>query len=316
MRTRLERWRNWPSFNEEATLLGLVLPLLQKAGYDPFNPEEVFPQGRDTNNLKPDLLLYKTSPLEGGQPHMVLEVKALGKPLASFQNQVVQYMNGVPTARWYILTNGEEWEVYDREKPLPLANCLVFRTRIGEPGGEEALILLLRKDHEVPPFLEAKRQIARATLEEAASRTSLEEQRRAYHITGEIAKPIRSALQSLSERFPDLLPELEAWEKAWRKKLENPREDPPNQATFRSWSEALYALGLKAYGKDPDRAARVLKILPPEYSGPLSNKPLPDGKRLCTNYSREAIQRLLHKLATEFPELKGTLTIGEETYSL
>jgi predicted type IV restriction endonuclease len=43
---RLERWKKWPSFNEEATLLGLVLPVLQEAGYDPFNPEEVFPRPR------------------------------------------------------------------------------------------------------------------------------------------------------------------------------------------------------------------------------------------------------------------------------
>ena len=40
---RLDRWKKWPSFNEDATLLGLVLPVLQEAGYDPFNPEEVFP---------------------------------------------------------------------------------------------------------------------------------------------------------------------------------------------------------------------------------------------------------------------------------
>jgi len=58
---RLDRWKKWPSFNEDATLLGLVLPVLQEAGYDPFNPEEVFPQARDNNNLKPDLLLYKGS---------------------------------------------------------------------------------------------------------------------------------------------------------------------------------------------------------------------------------------------------------------
>jgi predicted type IV restriction endonuclease len=46
---RLERWKKW--LNEDATLLGLVLPVLQEAGYDPFNPEEVFPQARDNNNL-------------------------------------------------------------------------------------------------------------------------------------------------------------------------------------------------------------------------------------------------------------------------
>ena len=73
---RLKRWKEWPSFNEDATLLGLVLPILQEAGYDPFNPEEVFPQAKDSNNLKPDLLLYKGSARQEGAPYMVIEVKA------------------------------------------------------------------------------------------------------------------------------------------------------------------------------------------------------------------------------------------------
>jgi hypothetical protein len=114
----LKRWKEWPSFNEEATLLGLVLPVLQEAGYDPFNPEEVFPQAWDNNNLKPDLLLYKGSARQEGAPYMVIEVKALGENLKKHENQVVQYMNG-GQARWYVLTNGETWELYDRDPPYP-----------------------------------------------------------------------------------------------------------------------------------------------------------------------------------------------------
>ncbi len=90
---RLDRWKKWPSFNEDATLLGLVLPVLQEAGYDPFNPEEVFPQAKDSNNLKPDLRLYKGPARQEGAPYMVIEVKALGENLKKHENQVVQYMN-------------------------------------------------------------------------------------------------------------------------------------------------------------------------------------------------------------------------------
>jgi hypothetical protein len=112
---RLERWKKW--LNEDATLLGLVLPVLQEAGYDPFNPEEVFPQARDNNNLKPDLLLYKSSARQESAPYMVIEVKALGENLKKHENQVVQYMNG-GQARWYVLTNGETWEFLRPGPPL------------------------------------------------------------------------------------------------------------------------------------------------------------------------------------------------------
>ncbi len=303
---RLRRWRGWPSFNEEATLLGLVLPILQEAGYDPFNPEEVFPQAKDSNNLKPDLLLYKGSARQEGVPYMVIEVKALGENLKKYENQVVQYMNG-GQARWYVLTNGETWEFYDRNQSLPLTNCLLIRIQLTDPGALRALSLLLSKTAVEPLLQEAEEALAEALLAQAAESTSIEEQKQAYNLTGHLVKPLQAAVREARDRFPRAEPFVEGWVQAWKAKLDvnTLTPLPPPQRTFSSWAEALFALGAECYGSDPAKARQVLKILPPDYAGVLHHKPLPDGHKLCVNFSAKDIKRQLNKLACIFPHLKG-----------
>jgi hypothetical protein len=303
---RLRRWREWPSFNEEATLLGLVLPILQEAGYDPFNPEEVFPQAKDSNNLKPDLLLYKGSARQEGAPYMVIEVKALGENLKKHENQVVQYMNG-GQARWYVLTNGETWELYDRNRSLPLANCLLIRIRLTDPGALRALSLLLSRTAAEPPLQEAEEALAEALLAQAAESTPIEEQKHAYSLTGHLVKPLQAAVREARERFPLAEPFVERWVQEWKAKLEVKTPPPsfPPQRTFVSWAEALFALGAECYKSDPDKVRQVLKVLPPDYAGPLRHEPLPDGHKLCVNFSVKDTKRQLNKLAHAFPHLQG-----------
>ena len=314
---RLDRWKKWPSFNEEATLLGLVLPVLQEAGYDPFNPEEVFPQAKDSNNLKPDLLLYKGSARQEGAPYMVIEVKALGENLKKHENQVVQYMNG-GQARWYVLTNGETWEFYDRDRPLPLANCLRACIQLADPGALRALSLLLSKAAAEPPFQEAQEALAEALLVQAAESVPLEEQKRAYDLTGHFVKPLQTAVKEARERFPLAEPFVERWVREWEAKLQgNTPPSPPSPRAFRSWSEALFTLGAECYGRDPAKARQVLKILPPDYAGVLHHKPLPDGHKLCVQFSAKDIRRQLNKLAHVFPHLKGErIRVREEEFTL
>jgi hypothetical protein len=312
---RLERWKKW--LNEDATLLGLVLPVLQEAGYDPFNPEEVFPQARDNNNLKPDLLLYKGSARQESAPYMVIEVKALGEDLKKHENQVVQYMNG-GQARWYVLTNGETWELYDRTRPLPLANCLRARIQLADPGALRALSLLLSKAAAEPPFQEAQEALAEVLLAQAAESVPFEEQKRAYDLTGHFVKPLQTAVKEARERFPLAEPFVERWVREWEAKLQgNTPPSPPSPRAFRSWSEALFTLGAECYRSDPAKARQVLKILPPDYAGVLHHKPLPDGHKLCVQFSAKDIKRQLNKLARVFPHLKGErIRVREEEFTL
>jgi hypothetical protein len=314
---RLDRWKKWPSFNEDATLLGLVLPVLQEAGYDRFNPEEVFPQAKDSNNLKPDLLLYKGSARQEGAPYMVIEVKALGENLKKHENQVVQHMNG-GRARWYVLTNGETWEFYDRDRPLPLANCLRARIQLADPGALRALSLLLSKAATELPFQKAQEALAEALLAQDAESVPFEEQKRAYALTRHFVVPLQEAVKEARERFPLAEPFVERWVREWEAKLKgNTLSSPSSPRAFRSWSEALFTLGAECYRSDPAKASQVLKILPPSYAGPLRHEPLPDGHKLCVNFSARDIKRQLNELARVFPHPKGErIRVREEEFTL
>ncbi len=37
---KLQHWRRWGALNEEATIQGLVMPVLKAAGYDTHDPEQ------------------------------------------------------------------------------------------------------------------------------------------------------------------------------------------------------------------------------------------------------------------------------------
>jgi len=315
---RLARWRE-KGLNEEATLLGLVLPVLQEAGYDPFNPDEVFPQLKDTNALKPDLALYKKSPLEGGEPWMVVEVKALGKALKDHQNQVVQYMNGVHPARWYALTNGEEWEFFDRDQGLPLKTLL--RVRLSDPGAVEALRAMLDKSNPAPKVEEARHLLAEARLRQAAKEVPWEEQVKAYRVTEALPRRVKEEVEAISR---GLGLEVEGWKKAYEASLRSgkppswweaasppllkdlPPTGLPSSGPFKSWAEVLYQVAAWCRAKDPSRAEKVFRFMPKDYQGPLHVRPLPSGEEVVSvNYSTKGVQRLLGKAAQLFPELRG-----------
>jgi hypothetical protein len=248
---------------------------------------------------------------------MVIEVKALREDLEKHANQVVQYMNG-GQARWYVLTNGETWEFYDRDRPLPLANCLRARIQLADPGALRALSLLLSKAAAEPPFQEAQEALAEALLTQAAESVPFEEQKRAYDLTGHFVKPLQTAVKEARERFPLAEPFVERWVQEWEAKLQgNTPPSPPSPRAFRSWSEALFTLGAECYGSDPAKARQVLKVLPPDYAGVLHHKPLPDGHKLCVQFSAKDIKRQLNKLARVFPHLKGErIRVREEEFPL
>lgn len=327
LKERLARWRE-KGLNEEATLLGLVLPVLQAAGYDPFNPEEVFPQLKDTNALKPDLALYKESPLEGGEPWMVVEVKALGKALKDYHNQVVQYMNGVYPARWYALTEGEEWEFFDRDQGLPLKTLL--RVRLSDPGAMEALRAMLDKANPAPKVQEARYLLAEARLRQAAKEVSWEEQVKAYRVTEALPRRVKEEFEAIRR---ELGLEVEGWKKEYEASLRSgklpswweaasppPSESPPSppgfpsSGPFKSWAEALYQVAAWCHAKDPSRAKGVFRFLPKDYQGPLNVRLLPDGEEVVSvNYSTKNAQLLLRKAAERFPELRGLKLQVRET---
>jgi DNA replication initiation complex subunit (GINS family) len=76
-------------------------------------------------------------------------------------------------------------------------------------------------------------------------------------------------------------------------------------------------LGAECYKSDPDKARRVLKVLPPDYAGPLRHGSMPDGHKLCVHFSAKDIKRQLNNLARIFPRLKGErIRVREEDFVL
>ncbi|MCX7993696.1 MAG: type I restriction enzyme HsdR N-terminal domain-containing protein [Fimbriimonadales bacterium] len=195
--TKIERWRSWSALNEEATIQGLVLPVLETSGYNTRNPEEVLPQARDTQGNKPDLMLYKTSPLEQGVEWCVIEAKALGKPLNNFVSQVGQYLIA-SNAQWYVLTDGYEWRFFDKNHPQN--NFHRITITLDTPGALDALSCLLDKARPAPDLDCAFQTLIEARLREAARQVEWEKHCTAWELTEQLVTPLSKAVAEMSKQ--------------------------------------------------------------------------------------------------------------------
>jgi len=222
---RIERWSGWSKFNEDATITGLVLPVLQHLGYDPFDPEQVFPQARDNNDKKPDLVLYKVSPRDRGSAWCVIEVKALGKSLKRFVHQVEQYLRG-NKARWYVLTNGKEWRIYDK-KYRDQHDFHRMTISLESLGALDVLRALLAKNVSQPNFKRAEEIFVIAQLADAAKQTDWETHQLVWKEAGGVlVQSVRDTLKRVRRQFPSHTTLIEEWERDFKDCLR--KGDPPD----------------------------------------------------------------------------------------
>ena len=96
---------NWIRQGEEATKQGLILPILQYVGWNPFDVQEVFPE-YSVQNGRVDYSLRVNN-----YNKVFIEVKKVGEDLERHQEQLLRYafQHGVKLA---ILTNGLLWWFY------------------------------------------------------------------------------------------------------------------------------------------------------------------------------------------------------------
>ena len=125
--------------NETLTRMALIDPLLQTLGWDTADPGMVIPEYKVVKEWADYALLGRD-----GKPVAIVEAKKLGESfLEKHLTQMVSYCttDGIKYAG---LTNGDQWELYEVFKPIPLEEKRMLKVSIADrPSHENALQLLL-----------------------------------------------------------------------------------------------------------------------------------------------------------------------------
>ncbi len=125
--------------NETRTRMALIDPLLHTLGWDPADPGMVIPE-YDVSRQWADYALLG----HDGKPVAIVEAKKLGESFSEkHRTQMVGYCttNGIKYAG---LTDGDQWELYEVFKPIPLEEKRRLKVSIADrPSHESALQLLL-----------------------------------------------------------------------------------------------------------------------------------------------------------------------------
>ena len=131
--------------NEENTKVTLIGPVLRALGWDVENIEEVRHEFRIKKSDKPvdyGLLILRT-------PRLFIEAKALGSNLDDrrWANQIMGYA-AVAGVKWIVLTDGNEYRIYNTHAPVVVDEKLFRSVRITDQDSSVAETLeLLAKDH-------------------------------------------------------------------------------------------------------------------------------------------------------------------------
>ncbi|OUM93485.1 type I restriction endonuclease [Parageobacillus thermoglucosidasius] len=97
--------------NEEMTKQSLIIPFLQKLGYDVFNPLEVRPEYiADFGSRKGEKVDYAI--FKNGNPIMFIEAKPVTENLDKHSTQLSRYFNATPEVKVAILTNGIQYKFF------------------------------------------------------------------------------------------------------------------------------------------------------------------------------------------------------------
>ena len=125
--------------NEALTRTALIDPLLRELGWNIEDPAQVIPEYTTGNNEDADYVL-----LTGNKPLIVVEAKSLDSPLhekSAKKDPVTQantYASKIGT-RYFSVTNGRHWEIYDRQRLGALNEMKVSQFDIKESPAKVCL---------------------------------------------------------------------------------------------------------------------------------------------------------------------------------
>jgi len=113
---RVARYRG-SSIGEQNTKVSLIMPVLRGLGWDVEDLDEVRLEYRRKPADKPvdyALMLQR-------EPALFLEAKGLGENLEDrrWASQVISYA-AVAGVEWVVLTNGDDYRVYNAHAPVPV----------------------------------------------------------------------------------------------------------------------------------------------------------------------------------------------------
>lgn len=134
------------TIGESNTKAALIDPLLEALGWDTTDPDEVcreYKSKPQDNPVDYALLLYRT-------PRLFIEAKGLRRDLSDrkWVSQVLGYAT-VVGVEWCVLTNGDEYRVYNAHAPVDVEQKLFRVVRLSDEENSEHLIdtlALLSKD--------------------------------------------------------------------------------------------------------------------------------------------------------------------------
>ena len=120
------------------TRYGVIDPIIRALGWDTADPKECHPEyPRPYQEGRVDYALFGTPDVEsiGNNsipPDVVIESKALREPIDDDVPQLQRYVEADPRMRTgvAVLTNGNEWWIYDLTKRGPFEGKLVDRVNI------------------------------------------------------------------------------------------------------------------------------------------------------------------------------------------
>lgn len=139
---RIDRAKAAP-LNEQNTKATLIEPVLRALGWDTEDVDEVareYREERADNPVDYALLVLR-------EPKLLLEAKALGEDLDDrrWAGQIMSYA-AVAGAEWIVLTNGDEYRIYNPHASVRVDQKLLIAVRVSSssPVVEQVLRLLAR----------------------------------------------------------------------------------------------------------------------------------------------------------------------------
>lgn len=157
LRARIAKSLGKRAMNEQNTKATLVEPVLRALGWDTEDIDEVVHEYKRRPSDDPvdyALLSQRT-------PRLFIEAKALGEDLAGHKwaKQILGYAS-VAGVEWIVLTNGDEWRIYNAHASVAVEEKLFRTVRISaeDPLAEETLALLAKEQWD-PKRIEALWQL-------------------------------------------------------------------------------------------------------------------------------------------------------------